>query len=73
MIFSVRRDFRVRDYICRGFVGFRYRTAPGTIASVKWFFDDDCCVNDDCDCDDTECPKVSIDDDEIGCECCCDI
>ena len=46
---------------------------PGTIATVKWFFDDDCCVNEDCDCDDTECPKVSIDDDEIGCECCCDI
>lgn len=45
----------------------------GTKAVVKWFIDGDYCVNEDCDCDDAECPKVSIDDDEIGCECCCDI
>ena len=46
---------------------------PGTLSVVKWFLDDGYCVNEDCDCDDAECPKVSIDDDEIGCECCCNV
>ena len=44
---------------------------PGVFAAVKWFIDDDECVN--CDCEDAECSKISVDGDEVGCECCIDI
>ena len=43
------------------------------LSIVTDIFNDDICVNDDCPCDDEDCGKVSVDGDEIGCACCCDI
>ena len=45
----------------------------GTMATIKMFLDDDECVDEDCPCDDSGCPKVSVDGEEVGCECCCDV
>lgn len=46
---------------------------PGALALIQWFVDDDVCVDEDCGCEDTDCPKVSVDGEEVGCGCCCDV
>ena len=40
---------------------------------VDYILNDDICVNDECPCEDEDCAKISVDDEEIGCACCCNI